>query len=339
MNTATDPTALLILDPADEGMHTPGPQAQWSESMFFHLPENNGERATLLRMGRRVNEGYAEVTVMHHLPDGGAAIGFQRAPILDNLAMSAGGLEFTPVVPLKKWRCTFRGPVRRLVNARDLENPKAALSSAPELKLDLAFEFDDLVPCHAASPNREYMSGVVADGHYRTVCEARGTMALGEERRSVEGFGFRDHSWGERNWHAINYWRWVWGQFDRENVFSVIALDTDAAGAEDTRHVSGVVLRNGRKHFVDKVTIDSSYGPAPHRYFEGADIRIPLGDGDLTATIRDCKPVPLRHVKDEEVFRIVENLSRVEMDGKSGVGWVEAADRIVSGVPYGNARD
>lgn len=329
----------LIVDPMDEGMHAPGPQKQWSESMFFHLPESDGRRATMLRMGRRVNEGYAEVTVLHHLPDGGAAIGFQRATIYDNTAMRAGGLHFEMLQPLKRWRCTFRGPVRRLADARALENPKAALSAAPEIEVQLDFEFEDLVPCHAASPGKEYMVGVVGDGHYRAVCEAHGVMTLEGERRTVDGFGFRDHSWGERNWHAFNYWRWVWGQFDRNNIFSVIALNTEAAGSAGARHVSGVVLREGRHVFVDNIAIDSSYGLGPQRYFEQADIRIPLGDDALTAHIRDCRPIPLRHAKGDDIFRIVENLGTVEMDGRLGVAWVEAADRIVDGVPYGNAYD
>ncbi len=59
-------------DASDEGLHQPGPEPQWNESVLFHLVEKDGQRALLLRIGRRVNEGHAEMTVAQLAVGGGS---------------------------------------------------------------------------------------------------------------------------------------------------------------------------------------------------------------------------------------------------------------------------
>src|SRR5947209_105296 len=98
----------------DEYMHEPTDHAQFNESAYYNLVDNDSGFGVLIRMGNRVNEGYAEVTVLIYLPDGGAAIRFDRAPITDNDAFDAGGLKFTVIEPLQVMEVTFEGTAYRL---------------------------------------------------------------------------------------------------------------------------------------------------------------------------------------------------------------------------------
>jgi hypothetical protein len=83
--------------------------------------------------------------------------------------------------------------------------------------------------------------------------------------------------------------------------------------------------------------IQSRYSGAPDFYLEEIDVRVPLPDGDYHATLKSVCKMPLRHRKGENMFRMVENLAKVEMDGATGDGWIEAADLIVEGIPLGNS--
>ena len=63
----------------DEYMHEPTDDPQFNESAYYNFVDGDSGFAVLIRMGNRVNEGHAEVTVLVYLPDGGACIRFDRA--------------------------------------------------------------------------------------------------------------------------------------------------------------------------------------------------------------------------------------------------------------------
>src|SRR5215213_202169 len=117
--------------PADEFMHEPTDHPQFNESAYYNLVDNDSGFGVLIRMGNRVNEGYAEVTVLIYLPDGGAAIRFDRAPISSNDAFDAAGLRFTVVEPLQTMEVRFDGTAYRLPKGTDLAEPKRAFSTSP----------------------------------------------------------------------------------------------------------------------------------------------------------------------------------------------------------------
>src|SRR5215204_2934768 len=52
----------------DEFMHEPTDHPQFNESAYYNLVDNDSGFGVLIRMGNRVNEGYAEVTVLVYRP-------------------------------------------------------------------------------------------------------------------------------------------------------------------------------------------------------------------------------------------------------------------------------
>lgn len=324
--------AYFCFTAEDEALHEVGPEPQWNESMLFHLVEDDGASALMVRIGRRVNEGHAEVSVVHPLAKG-AAIGFQRVPISDNLAMTAGGLTFTMIEPMKRWKIRYDGAVRLVDDGLALVDPRI-LKSAPQAPCVIELEFEDRVPLFGAVPGGGYAGNALCARHYEGAGKVTGTITLDGKTRKISGSGFRDHSWGERNWQSIDYWRWLWGHTDNDNLFNLIVLQAGGGPVQ----VNGIVLKDGELSLITEMTVKGVYHADADAHLDTIELNCVLKDGSpMTATLSPRSSVALRHLKNGELIRIVESLAEGTWDGEPIVGWTEIADRIEDGVPFGNA--
>src|SRR6202795_1006949 len=99
------------MEPRDEFPHAPDASTNFNESVYtnaFDLAQGVGG---WMRLGNRVNEGYAELSVCLYLPDGRVACQFQRPGISANDSFSAGGLSFEVVELLKTTIMSYQGEV------------------------------------------------------------------------------------------------------------------------------------------------------------------------------------------------------------------------------------
>ncbi|OOL33061.1 hypothetical protein GQ85_03545 [Rhodococcus rhodochrous] len=318
---------------ADEAMHEPGPESNWNESAFFHVVEEDGSAGSLFRIGRRVNEGLAEVTALQLRNTGDALVGFQRAEISDNLQWEAGDLNFSSADPAEGWSISFEGELSHLADGVEFAEPGKALRSSPKEKVTFDLRWVDLVPPYRTSTDGTYHGGEsVAKDHYAGVGRMTGTVTVDGRVKQIRGFGFRDHSWGIRNWQSIDCWRWVYGQLDADNLYSVVAMQV---GTPEPA-VAGIALKNGVPHIVTEMSVKCHYDGAPDYWLSGADVAISLPDGDVfEASYEPTCRLPLRHTKGTEVLRIVENLANVQINGEAGAGWIEVTDRMEDGRPFG----
>lgn len=322
--------------PKDEYMHEPTDHPQFNESMYFNFVDGNTGLATLIRMGNRANEGHAEVTVLLYLPGGGAAFHFERADIENNSAFNSAGLRFDIVEPFSRSRVTFGGNVRLMAQGTELEDAKKVFSDNPLKRLDLTLEYEDLVPMFGLGSG-DGGSGIVgaeasiATGHYQGPCRVRGTIALDGEQRSVTGLGYRDHSWGPRVWQGPAYWRWVCGIADEKNAFIGWIMKIGDKRPPDR----GMVLRDGKLSYVERIDIQSSYGPEPY-YPETMRMTLHTADGSThQVSGKSLNLVPLRNRRHGEVARLAELVCRYEFDGLTAYGISEYHDRMTDGIPAG----
>ena len=96
-----------------------------------------------------------------------------------------------------------------------------------------------------------------------------------------------------------------------------------------------MVLRDGEFQRVDRVSVKSVYGPAPH-YPESMTVTMHTESGDeVTATGEVFHNVPLRNRRDGEVARLAEVLVKLQFEGAVGYGISEYHDKMVDGVPLG----
>ncbi|MFV0463070.1 MAG: hypothetical protein ACK5MP_07760 [Nostocoides sp.] len=320
--------------PQDEYMHQPTDHPQFNESAYYNLVDHDSGFAVLIRMGNRVNERHAEVTVLVYLPGGRAAIRFDRAPIATNNAFDAAGLKFEIIEPLQTMRVTFNGTGYLLAHGTDLEDPKSAFTSSPLVPLNLDLRYQNTVPVFGLGDGSgiEGTAGVVADGHYQGPCHVSGSVQVGDEEFSFEDVtGYRDHSWGPRIWQGPAFWRWLTGLTDDD--WGILGWIQRIGDTRPPGH--GMIMRDGVIEKVNKVDVHTEYGPAPY-YPEKISMQLTTESGEIVDAVgTPYHIVPLRHRRDDSVARVAEYLVKWEFLGRTGYGFCEYQDLIVDGIPAG----
>ena len=90
-----DRTIITVLEPEDEFTHEPDPVPNYNESMYLNAFDLGQEAGGWFRLGNRVNEGHAEMSVCIYLPDGRIGFMYDRPKITTNDEMSAGAVSYT----------------------------------------------------------------------------------------------------------------------------------------------------------------------------------------------------------------------------------------------------
>ena len=101
-----------------------------------------------MRIGNRVNEGYAEAQVCLYLPDGRLAVQFQRPDITHNNAFSAGGLTYTVHEPYRHVSMRYEGDLLVLDNPDMLRDARRLFAEAPRTKGVVEFDLTGVSPMH-----------------------------------------------------------------------------------------------------------------------------------------------------------------------------------------------
>jgi hypothetical protein len=149
---------------------------------------------------------------------------------------------------------------------------------------------------------------------YEIPCRVTGTIVLGEERIALAGPGQRDHSWGARDWWAVD---WMWSALHLED-----GTHTHAVGLPQMPGYGvGYVQRDGELCEIDTVrateTVDA----------DGLimSARIVSGPEDLALDVEPIAYGALRlQAPDGRVSLFPRAMCRVSSgDGRSGIGWVE----------------
>lgn len=328
-------TTTPILE-ADEFMHTPTDHPQFNESAYYNFVDDNSGFAVLIRMGNRVNEGHAEVTVLLYLPGGKAAIRFDKVPIQTNDAFEAGGLKFEVVEALQQIQVSFDGTAYLLEKGTALEDPKKAFTTSPVVPVRLSLRYGNVVPVYGlgggiGSSGIEGAGDTIATGHYQGPCRVDGWVEVDGDKKQIAGLGYRDHSWGPRKWQGPTFWRWISCMVDDKNGF--VAWSQKIGGTRSPGN--GMVLRDGIVELVNRVEVTSVYGDAPH-YPTSFEVSMWTESGaQVDATGEIFQVVPLRNRRDGLVARLAEVLVKLRFQGSVGYGISEYHDRMDDGVPAG----
>ena len=91
------------LDTVDEYGHQPTEDSNFNESVYVNGWDPEQKMGLWMRLGNRVNEGHAELSVCIYLPDGRVACPFLRPTIDPNERHSAGAVSYTHLkLPTKR---------------------------------------------------------------------------------------------------------------------------------------------------------------------------------------------------------------------------------------------
>ncbi|HVF33192.1 MAG TPA: hypothetical protein VM933_09155 [Acidimicrobiales bacterium] len=122
---------VTVLEPDDEYPHEPDEATNYNESMYLNGFDVEQEVGGWFRLGNRVNEGYAEMSVCLYLPGGRVGFMFGRPRIETNAEMKAGGLTIEVVEPFEHLTVAYEGKVVLLDQPADMADPRSATTPMP----------------------------------------------------------------------------------------------------------------------------------------------------------------------------------------------------------------
>ena len=337
---------ITVLLPEDEYTHVPDEAENYNESMYLNAFDLAGECGGWFRLGNRVNEGYAEMSVCIYLPDGRVGFAFGRPRIETNDEMCAGGLRIDVHEPFKHLSVAYEGKVCLLDDPSEMANPRQAFADNPLVEATVALDWYGVSPMYGGKP--QYADGreveeepgkSFAKAHYEQHCRAVGTITVGDEVLEIDGFGLRDKSWGPRYWQALSWYRWLPMVFGEDFAMMVSVIARDAASAP---RPGGMVLRDGAYHLITDCSVDAVFDDKGEQTSMEVWARTEAREYRVTGEVLSMIPLRNRRTTpDGELLhtRITEAMTRFECDGRTGIGMSEFLDQVVDGWPVGVARD
>lgn len=357
--SGTDPNEIVtVLLPEDEYTHVPDEAENYNESMYLNAFDLGLQAGGWFRIGNRVNEGYAEMSVCIYLPDGRVGFGFGRPKIENNDAMDAGGLRIDVHEPFKHLEVTYEGKVCLLDDPSDMADPRKAFRENPMVPCSVRLDYRGVSPMYGGKP--QYADGreipvepgkSFAKAHYEQHCAVTGTITVGDGSgdpaagtvMEIDGLGLRDKSWGPRYWQALTWYRWlpmVFGD-DFAMMLSVIDRGPDEHGVARAPHTGGMVLVGDEYHKILDCRIDADWNERGEQTSMRCWAKTAEREYEITGEVLSM--IPLRNRRStpdgEQLHtRITEAMTRFECDGRVGIGMSEFLDQVVDGWPIGAPR-
>lgn len=326
----------VVLEPSDEYTHEPDPVPNYNESMYLNAFDLKNEVGGWFRIGNRVNEGYAEVTVCIYLPGGRVGFVYARPQIHNNDEMNAAGLAIEVVEPFKHLKVRYDGKVCLLDEPNQMAEPRVAFSENPWVACQVELDFHGVSPMFGGRPVNDDGTEIVQDSensfskaHYEQHCATTGTIQVGDEVLEINGLGLRDKSWGPRYWQAISWYRWMPMVFSKD-----FAMMISIVGGKP----GGMVLENGEYHLIRDASIESDWDENNYQTGMRAEIKTDHRAYSVAGEVISLIPLRNRRVDtegNELTTRITEAMTRFHCDGQVGIGMSEYLDQIVDGIPIG----
>ena len=336
----SEPKIVTVLRPEDEYTHEPDPVSNYNESMYLNGFDLERELGAWFRIGNRVNEGYAEMTVCIYLPDGRVGFLYGRPEITNNDEMRAGGLEIKVEKPFEHLTINYDGKVCLLEEPKQMTNPRVAFRDNPFVDCSVRLDVTGVSPMYGGMPQYEDGSPLETDStksfakaHYEQHTAVVGTIQVGQETVALDGLGLRDKSWGPRYWQALRWYRWLPMIFGPDFAMMLSIVDRDGTPAR-----SGMVLVDGEYSLIRDCRIESEWDSDDYHTAIRCWAATDHEEYEITGQVLSMIPLRNRRRTDdgEQLHtRITEAMTRYECNGRVGMGMSEYLDQIVDGRPIG----
>ena len=153
-----------------------------------------------------------------------------------------------------------------------------------------------------------------ADDRYEQSVRTRGTFAVAGRTVQFESVGHRDHSWGPRDWRALQHWKWM----NAATPDGSLSLHGWISNALGDVQVNGYVNRGGE---VSPIVAASAQAELDdqlmHRHVTGS---FTTEDGQTLELVADAvagTSIPARHLRMHEIA------CTATLDGRPAIAHIE----------------
>jgi hypothetical protein len=316
---AIDPTCDRIQDIPE----TPG----WSENLVFEAHDPVAGISVWAHWGRIPGSAHIWEGVLAVYLDGDELLVSRTfGPSRQDQTASSGPLSFECVEPAKAWRMSFDGMARRTNRAAI---STATLPDGEFERLAIDLEFLAVHPLWSAHGNMEGQSWAAA--HLEQGGSITGTVIVDGRTQEIDTVGFRDHSYGPRNYIGLagdtwcsavfpsgrailglSVWQmdgpamavgFVWDGAEMHNASSVVLPKLSNADGEPTAFVAEIVTGAG----VERVSIQAYH--------------------QMTWTFDEPVGMTIGARTERDLIRVAESPATITWGDESAPGWLEKSIR------------
>ncbi len=300
----------LVPQPDDESRHRPGSEELWNESWYFDFTTTESGLAGYTRLGLYPNRNEAWVTLAL-VRAGGPTLRVVdlTAPLPDPGSLSAisprMGLVADHVCqePLQRFSVSIEATAERFDDAAAILQGRSG--EPVPIALQLTWDTDGQPYQYRITPR------------YEIPCRVSGHVSIDGRRIDIDGYGQRDHSWGLRDWWAMD-WVWSAGRLDdgtRVHATHVHVPRRPSMGVGYVQ-VPGAELEEVSSLVTSETTAESGLVTEASIELPSAGLKLavaPIADGPLLMVADDGRTTSF----------LRSCCTFTAGDGRRGLGWVE----------------
>lgn len=293
MNQASSIQVYDSID--DEFAHQPGPDPQWQESVVLVYYDDNSGIGGFHRIGHEA-----------HGPDGTTKqVSWAGAATKSGKRFSKTTVNHVSSDELfeKRFECTN-------AYAADFSDGIRWTAAEDDYKMNLVAQ--DFSPRVSPFPHSgETVTDEYAAQHWESGARVTGDIELDGEKFVIDGLGYRDHSWGRRNWTSLLSHRWVAGTIGRELTFCAASWQAVDGSLTSFAFVArnGVAEHAAKVDIVANMEIDATTN-------RGGTVKITLSDGE-EITIVATPAIPGFMAENNGII-CIDQICTFELNGKTG---------------------
>jgi hypothetical protein len=327
--------ADYLLTPADELTHAPSGERHFNESVYTNAFDHERRFGGWIRLGNRVNEGYAELAVCLFLPDGRMACQFLRPEISSNERFDAGGMSYEVERAHECVVMRYQGEVMLVEDRNWLRQPKLMFERARRVACELEWRHTGCSPIYGGAPtSAEQQTMFGRDfslGHFNQHTRVASRLRIGDDNFDFNGYGWRDHSWGPRLWQNILFDRGFYVSFGPDRGFTLLKI----ANQDGAVRRAGVLFIDGNYETITDLDVFTDWDADKDPTAVIITARSARHSAVIHGRVLNCAPLSNRRQIGETVMhsRIAEAFTEFEWDGRRGYGMTEYVERLDDGVP------
>ena len=303
---------VQIYDAIDECPHEPDSDVQWQESVALLVWDPKQNVYIFLRMSHEPNRGVGFSTVW--LAAWTPEHTYRRHDT--SIALIAGNRsEKSYSAGDGLCRYEFIGDGQHRFTIKDHINDQ-------DVNISLVFKDSHPGIGYFAAGSASLVSEM-CKGHLEATGLVTGSIAIKGKSYTIDGTGWRDHSWGKRNWQGLLAHRALYGIFGGE--FNFFALSLIAGDGSKTK--IGLVIRGDTIQATKDFDIVAYMGEDGVSNL-GGKVTLRL---DGKTHVLEVKPVGKAAISYHLGCTVVDNLCTATMGDRIGVGFMETSNRAQNG--------